>query len=442
MLGGSAGPIALAPNHCGKRSWSTMITRMLGCAGGTRATVAVARRFGLLRLIAVGLGERLDAEAGAGEHAAGDRAALEERPAINSHILLRVHAVDACSRPGAVAGPWSGGCRPDRHRRSAVSAYVRPHEHRQLCSAGRRHNSIAPAGQSRRIASDADQLPRRVRQRSDDPERRRIAQRHAFRAAGRLLPGRRCELPAGSSLRRRRARDRAGARPRPSEWQTVLDVFAIAAAGPDQLHPRDDPPGRRRRRTALPLASRPAPAGGDGDRQLARRRPKATSSSPPTPAPGQAGPMILDPSGAAAVVQAAGARHLRHQPARAGIRRQARAHLVAGGHLDPRLRSRRRHPLLELLHRSRTDSRRQRTPPRPARLRPRRGWHSARDLLLPDALQPVGLRRTVVCRADGRGDAGDRRPHRARDVRMDEPRPRRGRGIVFLAAHLDYELAV
>ena len=47
-MGGSEAPIAPAPNHCGKRSWSTTITRMLGRAGAGRRAVRSGRVAGWL----------------------------------------------------------------------------------------------------------------------------------------------------------------------------------------------------------------------------------------------------------------------------------------------------------------------------------------------------------------------------------------------------------
>ena len=198
--------------------------------------------------------------------------------------------VHARSRPRAGAGPWSGARRPDRHRRGAVGADVRPREHRQLRSPGRRRNGIAPAGQSRRLAADADQLPRRSRQGSDRPVSVGGSRSgaHAGRLA-RLLAGRRGELPASAAVRRRRAGDRA--RAGCAIGGRVARARSTSSRSPSQdqhqLDARDDPPRQRRRRTELSLAPGPAPADRDGDRQLARRWPPATSSSPPTPGPGR-----------------------------------------------------------------------------------------------------------------------------------------------------------
>src|SRR5204863_196828 len=76
----------------------------------------------------------------------------------------------------------------------------------------RRDRGLAAARHARRLAGDADQLPRRPRHPRQRGARRRLAQRRARRRAARLLDGNRRKLPAQGAFRPRRARGGASAR--------------------------------------------------------------------------------------------------------------------------------------------------------------------------------------------------------------------------------------
>ncbi len=77
------------------------------------------------------------------------------------------------------------------------------------------------------------------------------------------------------------------------------------ASGHDQLHSRDDPSRERRGGPELPLAARPAPAGGDRDRPLAAEAPADDMLVAPYAGPGPGGTDDPRPERQPGVVQAA-----------------------------------------------------------------------------------------------------------------------------------------
>ena len=165
------------------------------CAGGGRA--------------AVGVGGSTDREAGSCKRAA-DQRALQERASVDSPMLRCVNAVHTRPHPRACAGcgVWVRGPArrgwPDRSR-------MRSGDARQLRTAGRRGHGVAAGGQSRRLAADADQLPRRAGAGSQRDQRRRLPDGRTQRPPGPVLARGRCELRAVARVRRRRACDRARA---------------------------------------------------------------------------------------------------------------------------------------------------------------------------------------------------------------------------------------
>ena len=277
-LGGSAMPIGVAENHCGKRSWSTTITRMFGrlrracrrrCGRGRGAGVA------LRCSVAVGVGERLDAEPGARERRRR-RSAPRFRNVRRSTLLCcsGIHAFHASSHPGAGAGPRSGVCRPDRHRRGAVSADVRPREPRTTPLCRPVSVTVSPLPGSRDASpADADQLPRRARERrraSSERDRARAPARTAGPPGG-LLAGRRRELRAehGPSSQGERVTVQGAAAGR---RRVAGDPrrFVDRRAGPDQ-HDARARSTRAALRSSRASARAPtcSPPRRDGDRELA-----------------------------------------------------------------------------------------------------------------------------------------------------------------------------
>ena len=151
------------------------------------------------------------------------------------------------------------------------------------------------------------------------------------------------QLPAGAAVRRRRARDRARAAALRGRSASRCSTGSRSPPGPDQLDARGaSTPGSRSRSPELPLAPGPASAGARGDR--AARRPCAPGDvfAAPYAGPGQAGPMILDPDGGLVWFKPLPRDTSATNLARPGIHGQPGADVVAGRHLDARLRARRR----------------------------------------------------------------------------------------------------
>ena len=224
--------------------------------------------------------------------AAGDRAALDERAPIDSLIAARgpcssIRALDPRAVDGAVGLGLAGRRAPPR--RSQRPTCVPATLNTSALQAGA--VTVSPLPGSRDASAQTQISFLGVPARSDRPVSvDGLAQRARTRAPARLLPGRRRELRAGAAVRRGRARRRARARCASAARGAVLDVFAIAAPGRDQLaRPRRSI--RAAPREVQSFHSRPdlRPPRGDGHGAARRRSRRATSSSRPTPGPARPG---------------------------------------------------------------------------------------------------------------------------------------------------------
>ena len=236
-------------------------------AGRRAAPVARGRRRRGLTAVFVGrVGQPRDAQAGAGERAAGGEPALEERAPIDSLIAASgPMLVHARSHPRAGRRLGALGSRGRRAAAAAQSAPdVRPGDIEQLRAAGRRGDRLAAAGQSRRIAADR-------RSASSAFRRGELSAVHASSARAPVRTRAACAaysqgdgasfVPArpfaeGERVTVHGARCASAA----SSSARCSTAFAIASEDPISSTPETIHPGTRGRDPALSLAPGPAPA--------------------------------------------------------------------------------------------------------------------------------------------------------------------------------------
>ena len=232
-----------------------------------------------------------------------------------------------CRRRLAVAGAVA---RPDDDGRPLLPAGVAG----QLGSARPCHGHARTRIDGRQL-QDADQLPRGSGLERGSHRSPRLGQRPAHRPHGRLLPGRRRELPTRPPVQP--GRDRDGQREDQLCGRRDTDLLALHRRRRRQRQPL---PGdaasaasaaQAQRIPALPLAPGPGAADGLGAHPLItgllrRHLPGPVCRDRPVRAddPGQLGQ--------AAVVQTASRGRPRRRPPRPGIRRKTGPDLVAGPH--------------------------------------------------------------------------------------------------------------
>ena len=216
----------------------------------------------------------------------------------------------------------------------------------------------------------------------------------AARTPGRSSPTRRAT--AAASCRRRRS---GPARRSPSARTLTLAAAPLSRCSftsPSPSPTRSRTPRNRRIRSLRPhsaavvrLATRPAPPIVTVHAHSTRRRPRRRRCSRPTAPAGQAGPMILDPSGQAGLVPPAPRAAGRNQPPRAAARRRPGADLVAGHVTIARLRPRRRRVVAGKNYRTIAEVKAGNgLPGRPARVPDHARGHGADHRLRPDPLRP------------------------------------------------------
>ena len=274
------------------------------------------------------------------------RSKPESRPRC-SMLLARRPRCWCSGRPGgSAARPLTTRRARRRRERAAAAPAARARTRRPARPRARRRRSTAPRCWPARVtvspAARQRATPRPTTQISLlgvpaaaalGRHRARLAQRRPRRAAARLLAGRRRELRA------RRVRSRRGervARPRrAARRRRARSRSRGASASPCRTRAAKPAAARRPapKPSVLPaLSLAPGPAAADVDRHRPRRRRDARRHLlAPYSGPGQYGPMILDEDGAARLVQAAvAAGHARRRLARAAVRRQTGADVVAG----------------------------------------------------------------------------------------------------------------
>ena len=171
---------------------------------------------------------------------------------------------------------------------------------------------------------------------------RGLGERRASRRAARLLDGYRRELPARPSLRRRRARERVGARVRGGRRARRTDELRDRPPGPDQNDRIPQQPGRPQGGPALPLGPRAhAEQGHDHDTREVRREPRLPAAGA-LPGEGRARADDHRPERQPRLVPAAAGGTRRDEPRRPGLRGPSGARVVARARARARLRPRRR----------------------------------------------------------------------------------------------------